>query len=476
MSFTGRVPFVWISNQASNNGVQFGSIDVQGAAAAPYAFNPNVDRYRTFTGANTQYNVAVTDRNFKFPQVWRSNIAVDQELPGGVIATLEALYTKDINSVYHQNVNLPNSTVRAAGADNRPIYYTPNAAGTLVVNNRIYGALPAPNPNPGNLPNGNSAAQPNITDAILMRNSSLGYSYSVTGQLQKSFSGGFYAMAAYTYSDSRSVNDGGSIAQSIWAGRQVSGDPNANVLGYSSYLLQHRVIGSLSYRKEYLGHLGTTVSLFYEGAPAGRYSYTYASDMNGDGVSGNDLMYIPRNSGEVALVNRTFFAGTPDQYVYTAAQQALDLETFISNDPYLSKHRGEYAERNGAVQPWQHRVDFKLLQDVFTNLGNDNRNSLQFSLDIFNVGNLLNKDWGIYQFAYTSSPLAFQGYNAQGQPTFQFQYATPPTRTVTTTPGTPPTSTTVLTTAQTLNTTFRNDVTSVASRWQLQIGLRYIFN
>ena len=465
--FTGRVPFVWISNQASNNGVQFGSIDAQGAAASPYTFSPDVNKYRTFTGANTQYNVAVTDRNFKFPQVWRSNIAIDQELFGGVIGTIEALYTKDVNAVYHQNVDLPVSTVRAAtpngvdagNGDNRPIFYTRNSAGVLTVNNRIYGPLAT---------GANTAAQPNITDAILMRNTNLGYSYSITGQLQKTFNNGISASAAYTYSDSRSVNDGGSIAQSIWAGRPVSGDPNENVLGYSAYLVQHRVIGSLAYRFEYLHHLATTVSLFYEGAPAGRFSYTYGGDMNGDGVSGNDLIYIPRNSSEIVLVNRTLFAGTPDQRVYTAAQQATDLDNFINQDKYLSKHRGEYAERNGAVQPWQHTVSFRVLQDLFTDLGKD-RNSLQFSVDVFNIGNLINKNWGAYQFAYTQQPLNFAGYNAQGQPTFQFQYATAPTRTVSN-------GTTTLTPEQTLNTTFRNDVTSVASRWQLQIGLRYLFN
>ncbi|MBH0619316.1 hypothetical protein I3A86_24765 [Salmonella enterica] len=190
--------------------------------------------------------------------------------------------------------------------------------------------------------------------------------------------------------------------------------------------------------------------------------------MNGDGVTGNDLMYIPRYATDLVFAPRTFFAGTSDQFVYTAAQQAADFDAYINADPYLRAHRGEYAERNGAVQPWQHRVDFRLLQDIFTNLG-DNKNSLQFSLDIFNVGNLINRNWGVYQFQYTSSPLAFQSYNAQGQPTYQFQYVSVPTRTVnggtaTVNPGT------------VLTTPFRNDVTTLASRWQAQIGLRYLFN
>ncbi|HET9503441.1 MAG TPA: carboxypeptidase regulatory-like domain-containing protein [Hymenobacter sp.] len=454
--FTGRVPFVWISNQASNNGVQFGSIDVQGALASRYSFNPNVDQYRNqliAAGANTSYNVAFASRDFKFPQVYRSNLAIDKQLFGGVVATLEGIYTKDLNAVYFQNVNLPYSTVNAQSSatdatsgDRRPVYWAANAAGlpTTTKNYRIYSGA-----------GGATLANPNITDAILLNNTSKGYSYTVTGQLQKSFSNGLYAMAAYTYADSRSVNDGGTIAQSSWAGRQVSGDPNADVLSYSQFVVPSRVIASLAYRFEYLKHLATSVSMFYEGAAAGRFSYVYSGDMNGDNVNGNDLMYVPKSQDEIVLTSRTI-AGT----TYTAAQQWADLNNYIDQDPYLSKRRGQYAERNGALLPWQHRIDFRLLQDIFTNIG-ENRNTLQLSVDVFNIGNLLNKNWGTYQFQYNASPLAFQGNNAAGQPTFQYQYVTNPTAT---------------TAGQTLTNTYRPDVTTIASRWQMQLGVRYIFN
>jgi hypothetical protein len=216
-----------------------------------------------------------------------------------------------------------------------------------------------------------------------------------------------------------------------------------------------RVIASLAYRFEYLKHLATNVSMFYEGAAAGRFSYVYSGDMNGDNVNGNDLMYVPKSQDEIVLTSRTV-AGT----TYTAAQQWTDLNNYIDQDAYLSKRRGQYAERNGALLPWQHRIDFRLLQDIFTDLG-ENRNTLQLSVDIFNIGNLINKNWGTYQFQYNASPLAFQGNNAQGQPTFQYQYVTNPT---TTTAG------------QTLTTSYRPDVSTIASRWQMQLGVRYIFN
>jgi hypothetical protein len=475
--FTGRIPFVWLSNQASNNGVQFGSFSTAGSVAVGtnpnasiYPFNPNVDAYRPQNAAaNTAYNLAVTASDFKFPQVWRTNLAVDQELPGGVIGTLEAFYTRDLNAVYHQNVNLPGSEAtpfaRANGADNRPIFYTFGAPQTganagLVSTTRnfqIYGPVPTAQ-------GGNTAARPNISDAIVMRNTNKGYSYAVTGQLQKSFSNALSASVAYTYSDARSVNDGGSIAQSIWRDRSVSGDPNAEALSYSNFLQQHRVIGSLSYRKEYLGHLGTTISMFYEAAPAGRYSYVYSGDMNGDNQTSNDLMYIPRSQNEINLRDITLTAAQGGG-VYSAADQWTDLNNFINQDKYLREHRGEYAERNGAVRPWQNRLDVRLLQDIFTMEG-ENKNTLQLSVDIFNFGNLINKNWGTFRTPFRNNPLTFSGYNPQGQPVYQFPYLTNPSRNADNT----------VREGVKLTETFRDDTGGLGSRWQMQVGVRYIFN
>ena len=478
--FTGRVPFVWISNQASNNGVLFGSVFANNAATGINTynrFNPDTRYYVPGSGgpiagpanANTTYNLAVTDRNFQFPQVWRTNLAIDQELPGGIVATLEGFFTRDLNAVYLENVNLPGSEAnpinRPSGPDQRPIFYTFGApqtganAGlvTLTANNRIYGAVPSAQ-------GGNTPGRPNITDAILLKNTNKGYSYAATAQLQKSFNNGLFASLAYTYTDSRSVNDGGSIAQSQWRDRQVSGDPNANVLSYSQFLQKHRVVAVASYRREYIGHLGTTLSAFYVGAPQGRFSYVYAGDMNGDGAGGNnDLVYIPRNRSEINLRDITF---TPAQGggVYSADQQYADLNAYINQDKYLNSRRGEYAERNGGEFPWLHQVDMKLLQDLFVDMGK-NRNTLQLSVDIFNVGNLLNSNWGTVKATNRTNLLSFSGYNVQGQPVFTYPYLTNQSAANgVTTPGVP------------LSSTFRDNVTAIGSRWQAQVGVRYIFN
>jgi hypothetical protein len=446
--FTGRVPYVWISNQASNNGLLFGSEFLNNPVNRP--FTGDVNAYRPVgAAANTSYNLAVTEPGFKFPQVWRSNFAIDQLLPWGIIATLEGIYTKDINGVYHQNVALPNSQVTPAGPDNRPIYYSVNADGVPTSpNNTLYPRIPT---NQG----GNTAANPNITNAILMRNTDKGYSYSFTGQLQKTFSSGLYASVAYTYSDSRSVNDGGSIAQSIWRDRVVSGDPNQDVLSYSNFLQRHRVVGAASYRKEYLGFAATTISLFYTGAPyninfSTRYSYTYSGDMNGDGSGGggNDLIYVPRDQSEIVLEDIV----ANNSVVFSAAEQWSALDAYIAQDKYLSKRRGQYAERNGAENPFLSTIDLKLLQDFYVNVGGK-RNTIQLSLDIFNFGNMLNSNWSVPQEPSRRALLNFRRYDAQGRPVFQY----------------------ALNNNEPLTTTFRPR-SDINARWQMQFGVRYIFN
>lgn len=428
--FTGKVPFVWVSNQASNNGVLFGSSSVNNPTDRP--FSADVNAYRPVgAAANASYNLAVTDNNFKFPQIWRTNLAVDVQLPAGLVATVEGAYTKDLNAVYHQNVNLPNSVGTAAGADNRPIFYNidPTTGKTTTVN-RI-----------------NS----NISDAILMKNTNQGYSYFLTAKLEKSFSNHFYASAAYTHSDAKSVNDGGSIAQSIWRDRSISGDPNAVALANSNYLVKDRFIVGLTYSFEYIKLAKTTIGLFYEYQSGNPYSYTYSGDMNGDGSggSGNDLIFVPKDASQIKLVD----IKSGSNVVFSAADQWTALDKFINQDPYLSTIRGKYAERNGAFTPSRGQLDLSIKQDLFTNIGKK-RNTIQVSFDIFNFGNMLNSKWGVYRGVSRTALLTYAGYDKDRNPLFTFPYAT----------GTTP-----------LTSTFF-DSKGIGSRWQAQLGLRYIFN
>jgi hypothetical protein len=431
--FSGPPPFVWISNQASNNGVDFGSKVITSGVA----FSPDVDAYRPAgAAANVSYNLAVTDQNFKFPQLFRTNLAVDQKLPFGIVATLEGLYSKDLNAVYLQNVNLPSTGVALVGSDNRIRYDSTRIYNTIKSGSTVL----------------NTAEKPDITDAILMRNTSKGFTYSATLQLQRNVNN-LYTMVAYTYSKSKSVNDGGSIAQSMWRDRNVSGDPNADALSYSNFYQPHRVIAAAYYRFEYAKYLATSIGFTFEAANGGTASYTYGGDLNRDGLSGNDLIYIPKDQNDIVL--------TTENAADTRSAAVIwgQLNTFINQDPYLSQHRGEYAERNALLLPFYKRLDLNFSQDVNLKV-NSKTNTLRFSLDIFNFGNLLNKNWGATYFANRTALLNFKkvettGTNA-GKPVFSFPYLDAANQVP-------------------LTSSFQKS-TSQASRFQVQLGVRYIFN
>lgn len=426
--FSGPPPFVWISNQASNNGVDFGST----VTTTGVAFSPDVNAYRPANAAaNTSYNLAITNKNFKFPQVFRTNLAIDQKLPHDITATLEGIYSKDVNAVYHQNINLPSTGTALVGSDNRTRYSS----------SRIYSGA-----------GGVSATNPNISDAILMSNTSKGYTYNLTLQLQRNINN-LYTMVAYTYGKSKSVNDGGSIAQSIWRDRQVSGDPNLDVIANSNFNLPNRVIAASYYRFEYAKHLATSIGFTFEGANAGNGTYTYNGDLNNDGLTTNDLIYIPKDQNDIVLVNENA-ADTRSTAVIWG-----QLNTYINQDPYLSKHRGEYAERNGLLLPFYKRLDLNITQDVSLKVKGKS-NTLRFTFDIFNFGNLLNKNWGSIRFTNRTALLNFKkvettGTNA-GKPVFSFPYLDAANQIP-------------------LTNTFQTS-TGQGSRWQAQFGVRYIFN
>lgn len=426
--FAGAPPFVWISNQASNNGMDFGSF----LRTSDITFSPDVDANRPVNAtANTSYNLAVTDRNFKFPQVFRGNLAVDQKLPYDIVATVEGVYTKDLNAVYHQNINLPSQGTALVGSDNRIRY----------VNRQIYSGT-----------GGATAANPNISDAILMTNTDKGYAYNLTLQLQRNVNN-LYTMIAYTYGKSKSVNDGGSIAQSIWRDRNVSGDPNSDALSYSNFYQPHRVVAAAFYRKEYKKYFATSLGFTYEAANGGTGSYVYSGDLNNDGQTANDLIYIPKDKNDIVL-----------ETVNAADTRTADiiwnqLDAYINQDPYLSTRRGQYAERNGLLLPFYKRLDLNFTQDFFVNVGGK-RNTIRFTMDIFNFGNLLNKNWGIFKTTTRTSLLNYKrvettGDNA-GKPVYSFPYFNAANQIP-------------------LVNSFQNS-TGQGSRYQVQMGIRYIFN
>jgi outer membrane receptor protein involved in Fe transport len=371
--FTGRPAYVWISNQIGNNGILTGFERLDNTTARPW--NPDIDRYKpaSVTGAPAaNYELALTDNDFRFPQLWRTNIATDVKLFAGLVGGAEFLYNRDINGIYYINANLATPTTTFTGADTRPRWtgadQCPTVSGTQ--NNRLNCI---------------------IDNAVVLKNQNVGRSWNLAFTLEKPFWNGLYGKAAYSFGESKNTVDPGSIAFGSWNGNQHPGDPNNPGLGFSSSSPRHRIFGILSYEKEYFKFGKTSVSMFYETRNWGNGSYVFGGDINGDGGTANDLIYIPRDASEMNFGNVTSSNGT---ILFTAAQQAAAWDAFISQDEYLSKHRGEYARRGGAFLPFVTKVDFSLAQEIFFRTGS-RVHRFQIRGDILNFTNLLNKEWGI---------------------------------------------------------------------------------
>lgn len=375
--FTGKPAYVWISNQIGNTGVLTGFIEQSNTTAFP--FNPNPDRYKpaTVTGAPAaSYELNVTDDNFKFPQLWRSNVGLDQRLPLGITGTVELLYNRDVNGMYYINANLPVNQTNFTGADKRPRWTT----------NRI-----------------NS----NIVGNYVLQNQDFGKNWSISASAKKTFTSGF-VQAAYNYGEAKNAIDPGSIASGTWTGNAMQGDPNNPGLSFSNSSPGHRFFLSTNYRKEYFNFGATSFSLFWETRTIGNTSYIFSGDANGDASTSNDLLYIPRSTSEMNF--QTFTAGG---ITFTADQQAQAWETYINQDPYLSKHRGEYAVRGAVFLPFVKRMDLSIAQDVFKEIAGS-RQRFQFRVDFINFGNLLNHDWGVSQRLVSNSPLTNPAPDANG--------------------------------------------------------------
>ena len=447
--FLGPPPFVWISNQASNNGIQFGSFTTTGVV-----FNQDPNAYRPTAGAaNASYSTALVASNFKYPTVLKTNLAMDKRLANNWIFTLEAAYNRDINAVNYANINLNESNGFALnnGPDHRTRFLTGVKDSYGNDNSNKYYGLIGKSTSPLN-----TLSAPNIGNAILMNNNSKGFSAYFTARIQKSYKN-FTGGLSYTYSMAMNTAEGGSTASSLWSAVQVSTqDPNAANLGYASYYQPHRVLASASYRFNYSKHFATTVGGIFEIANNGTTTYTYNGDLNGDGNSGNDLIYIPKYSTDLNLVkNGSGGNGTGTSTdTRNTAQIWAQLDAFINASPYLRKHRGEYAERNAAIIPYYNKFDLNVTQDIMFKTGKESH-TLRISVDLINAGNFFNKNWGITQFATVSNFLKYEGLATDGKtPAFSFPFASG------TTPFTAP---------------FANS-TGLGSRWQMQFGVRYLFN
>ncbi|MEI9909041.1 MAG: carboxypeptidase regulatory-like domain-containing protein [Bacteroidota bacterium] len=454
--FTGKIPFVWIVSQSGDNGMiqitqawnMYTSTGAPSGAPPPGPFNPDPNAYRPSAvppaGTIVPGSVTALDPDFKNPQSWKTSLALDTKLPWGVILTMEGIFNKDINTAFFRSPNYiaPQNLNVSGYPDNRLIYGA--TVPTRFINTINAAGVP--------VANGTTAFVPVIID-----NRNKGYYGSFTVKFEKPFSKGLYASLAYTKNIAGNLHDGGGD-QPLGAYQNTPNIKglNTNDLSYAQYVVPDRIIATLSYRKEYFKHLATTLSFVYQGSIDGRFSYVYGADFNRDGVNGNDLIYIPKDAtktSEITFVPSASINGV----VYSAAEQGQLFENYIKQDKYLSKHRGQYAERNGGQFPWRNQLDFKFMQDLFVKTGKY-RNTLQFTIDVFNFGNLINSDWSKVKTLNAGSILVPQNQNSLVPggavvPTFRLASAN----------------------NQIVTSTFRDNV-SVSSTYFMQFGLRYIFN
>lgn len=442
--FTGRFPLIFLSKMQEGSGMLQTTVSTTtvgdpllAALAAGIRMPQQVlqevapqfpDRFPTDPGAVN--NIITIDRNFKTPQVWKTSMALDCQLPLPFKAdmTLEGTFIKDINAILQQNVNViaPDDPKMStfSGPDKRYLY-------------------------PGN---NEKYIHPEITDAMLMTNTNKGYSYNLSAALHMMPVKGLNLMASYTYTCSRTLsNNQSNQIDGAWKQEPSVQGANYLTLHNASYLYSpHRLIAEASYAIRYAHNYATSVSLFYTGQREGSYSYLYDNDMNNDGYI-FDLMYIPSSSTELNFQDQKVGDRT-----FTAAEQRDAFWAFVNQDPYLKKHKGEYAETNGAFLPWVNRIDLRLTQDFRVKAGKT-MNTLQFSVDIMNIGNLLNSSWGVSKSVRTNKLLNFKGVNAANEPVYTM--VTQSNDGIVTLPS----------------ETFMSNRLS-GNCWQLQFGIRYIFN
>lgn len=408
--FTGRVPFVWIGNVISNPG------------ANPNLFPAGPQRpTRKESTLAQSFDVNTMDPDFKWPQSWTTNLAIEKALPWTTRGSLELLYSKDINNVFMRNADLV-APVRTL-PDGRPYY------GGAGANER----------------NADGGAGIYVID-----NTDKGYSLNLTAQLRKAMGEGSAGLG-YSYTQAKNTLKSTEIASVLWQNQPVQGNPNRPELSYSEFGQRNRIVGDLTRVKRWSTHHKTQLGAFLEiaegnrfaGAGGNRYSFIYSGDVNGDGSGGNDLIYIPRSQAEITFDPLVTASGT-----ISPAEQWTRLDALIRQDKYLSGHRGQIAERFGLLNPWYTNLDARLQHDISLARGGQ-EHAFQISLDIMNLPNLVNSGWGVRKIADpgATSPLSLVRFTAAGAPVFNFTGST---------------------------RTFIDDP-DLLSRWRAQLGVKYLF-
>lgn len=412
--FQGAAATVWMSNPFSNPGVATRVITCSTSttpncpSTIPGIFSANPDTQPTsITGTTPAANVDFLDPALRQPSIWKSNLAFDTELPWfGIVFGAEYLHTKNKDSIYYESLNLGAPT--KTGTDGRNLYYNANglnasfftaANGSVTVKSGV-----------------SSKALSNLTygNVMLAKKTDLGDANLLTLSFSRPMTKGLGWSVAYTRTDATEVSPlTSSVSTSNFNARSVF-NPNENIASNSSYLVKDRVNMLVNWQHKFFGAYNTRFGMFYEGRSGKPFSWTVNNDLNGDGLAGNDLMYIPKalGSGEVA-----FYGDSATSHVNEERFWSI-----VNGDKDLRNAAGSVARRNGSFAPWTNSVDLRISQEI-PGLWKGNKGS--FSLDFLNFGNLLNKKWGhINEVAFQSaggqarSFVDYVGLDAQGRYTY----------------------------------------------------------
>ncbi len=411
--FSGRMPYLWFAYAEYISGTEYFNIDLR--PDDPVALTDNLEDLRSEQPNLTEINLL--DPDFSLPRDWKTNLAFKAKLKNKWTFDLEMTYTDVVNGLFFQSINRQDDLANFSGADNRP--YFQETGDAIKVN-------------------------PNFTNVFLLTNTDQGFRYNVTLGVTKEMKN-YQGYLGYTYGRSKDVSStvrSSPAANFEWNQAVVSNDPDVS---FSNFDLRHKFVSSHTYSFDIGKQSSGFVSFLFNARAGTPFSYVYQGDLNRDGSSRNDLIYVPRDASEINLIDITDASGN---VIVTAAEQWNQLNTFIEQDPYLNGRRGKTVERNGARTPWNYELDMKL--EYTLNLGNGDRIALSF--DMLNVLNFINRDWGRLVFVPNVVNSSFSLLNFRGiednEP--QFQYNIPE--------GTDP---------------YVTDLFN--SRWRAQLGIKYSF-
>ena len=423
--FVGRIPFAWLGYAYYNDGVGFGSYDYNAPTAAQLAANgdPLVSENFPKWQNSSKVQVDLIDNNFKMPRVWRSSLAFDYTFSGYKL-TLEGIYTKVLYDLKFQQVNKTDNVTYFSYDTNHemPVYTT----------------------------NINS----NFSNAYMLSNTKAGYRYNLTAQLAKSYQFGLNFFVAYTYGDAKDITNGiRNSMESNWQMNQ-SLTPNDPKLSTSNFAIKNRIVANLGYALNISKSNRLSANVYFNAQSGNPFSWGFINSTIANTGQAAGLAYVFKDAAE-ATKYLTPIKDASGNITVTTAQQVADYEKFISSNEYLNSRRGKFTERNGDVTPWNIQADFKIMDEI--RLSEKSKNSIQISLSIINLTNLLNKDWGKVYFvpntfnSTASTGLTKVGNIAAGQPSAgdpTYNFKTP---------------------------TLPYTIDQFASRFQAQLGIRYNF-